>query len=219
MKKIILNKLLKKNFTSNQVTKFQKFLSSQNIILKKSNPFKFTFGKYKNIYLTLLSSTLIILVAFFIPMLKNMTSNKSKIAKINNSSKDFIKILEGEQIQEKSKIDEGLDLTNILEDVFKFEDLPEDTVRLSASTIEQLFDDINYTLEEVRKTKKVKPIRLSLLPNEIKQIENSKERKSLFIKIILPLILEENNRILLDRKRLFRILNKNKNSKKEKVCL
>ena len=215
MKKIILNKLLKKNFTSNQVTKFQKFLSSQNIILKKSNPFNFTFGKYKNIYLTFLSSTLIILVAFFIPMLKNMTSNKSKIAKINNSSKDFIKILEGEQIQEKSKIDEGLDLTNILEDVFKFEDLPEDTVRLSASTIEQLFDDINYTLEEVRKTKKVKPIRLSLLPNEIKQIENSKKRKSLFIKIILPLILEENNRILLDRKRLFRILNKNKNSKKE----
>ena len=215
MKKIILNKLLKKNFTSNQVTKFQKFLSSQNIILKKSNPFKFTFGKYKNIYLTLLSSTLIILVAFFIPMLTNMTSNKSKIPKINNSSKDFAKILEGEQIQEKSKIDEGLDLTNILEDVFKFEDLPEDTVRLSASTIEQLFDDINYTLEEVRKTKKVKPIRLSLLPNEIKQIENSKERKSLFIKIILPLILEENNRILLDRKRLFRILNKNKNSKKE----
>jgi len=215
LKKIILNKLLKKNFTSNQVTKFQKFLSSQNIILKKSNPFKFTFGKYKNIYLTLLSSTLIILVAFFIPMLTNMTSNKSKIPKINNSSKDFAKILEGEQIQEKSKIDEGLDLTNILEDVFKFEDLPEDTVRLSASTIEQLFDDINYTLEEVRKTKKVKPIRLSLLPNEIKQIENSKERKSLFIKIILPLILEENNRILLDRKRLFRILNKNKNSKKE----
>ena len=104
MKKIILNKLLKKNFTSNQVTKFQKFLSSQNIILKKSNPFNFTFGKYKNIYLTFLSSTLIILVAFFIPMLKNMTSNKSKIAKINNSSKDFIKILEGEQIQEKSKM-------------------------------------------------------------------------------------------------------------------
>ena len=215
MKKIILNKLLKKNFTSNQITKFQKFLSSQNIILKKSNPFKFTFGKYKNIYLTLLSSTLIILVAFFIPMLTNITSNKSKIPKINNSSKDFAKILEGEQIQEQSKIDEGLDLTNILEDVFKFEDLPEDTVRLSASTIEQLFDDINYTLEEVRKTKKVKPIRLSLLPNEIKQIENSKKRKSLFIKIILPLILEENNRILLDRKRLFSILNKNKNSKKE----
>jgi len=42
----------------------------------------------------------------------------------------------------------------------------------------------------------------------------SKKRKSLFIQIILPLILEENNLILLDRKKLFSILNKNKNSKK-----
>ena len=93
--------------------------------------------------------------------------------------------------------------------------LPQDTVRLSASTIEQLFKDTNYSLSEVRKSKKVKPIRLSLLPNEIKQIESSKKRKSLFIQIILPLILEENNLILIDRKRLFSILNKNKNSKKE----
>ena len=53
------------------------------------------------------------------------------------------------------------------------------------------------------------------MPNEIKQIESSKKRKSLFIQIILPLILEENNLILIDRKRLFSILNKNQNSKKE----
>ena len=165
--------------------------------------------------MTLLSSTLIIFIAFLIPFFSNMSSNIAKTPKINNSGKDFAKILEGQEIQEKTKIDEGLDLTNILEDVFKFEELPEDTVRLSASTIEQLFKDINYSLDLVRKTKKVKPIRLSLLPNEIKNIENSKKRKSLFIKIILPLILEENNRILLDRKRLFSILNKNKNSKKE----
>ena len=77
----------------------------------------------------------------------------------------------------KSKIDEGLDLSNILEDVFKFEEIPQDTVRLSASTIEQLFKDTNYSLSEVRKSKKVKPIRLSLLPNEIKQIESSTKKK------------------------------------------
>ena len=50
-------------------------------------------------------------------------------------------------MENKSKIDEGLDLSNILEDVFKFEDLPEDTVRLSASTIEQLFKDTNYSFK------------------------------------------------------------------------
>ena len=195
--------------------KFQKFLSTQGIIIKKKSSVTFIFGKYKTIYQTLLSSALIILIAFLIPVFSNMSSNVAKTPKINNSGKDFAKILEGKEIQKKSKVDEGLDLTNILEDIFKFEELPEDTVRLSASTIEQLFEDINYSLDVVRKTKKVKPIRLSLLPNEIKKIENSKKRKSLFIKIILPLILEENNRILLDRKRLFSILNKNKNSKKE----
>ena len=215
MKKNIFNKLLKRNFTNNQVVKFQKFLSTQGIVIKKKNSLKFDFGKYRTIYLTLLSSFLIILIAFSIPVFSNMSTNIATTPKINNSGKDFAKILEGQKIQEKTKIDEGLDLTNILEDVFKFEELPEDTVRLSASTIEQLFEDINYSLDVVRKTKKVKPIRLSLLPNEIKKIENTKKRKSLFIKIILPLILEENNRILLDRKRLFSILNKNKNSKKE----
>ena len=76
-------------------------------------------------------------------------------------------------------------MMNILEDVFKFEEIPQETVRLSASTIEQLFKDTNYSLNEVRKSKKVKPIRLSLLPNEIKQIENANKRKNLFIQIIL----------------------------------
>ena len=47
--------------------------------------------------------------------------------------------------ENKSKIDEGLDLSNILEDVFKFEEIPQDTVRLSATTIEQLFKDTNYS--------------------------------------------------------------------------
>ena len=51
--------------------------------------------------------------------------------------------------------------------------------------------------------------------NVQKKIESSKKRKNLFIQIILPLILEENSLILIDRKRLFSILNKNKNSKKE----
>ena len=83
-------------------------------------------------------------------------------AKINSSKSDFQKVLDGEDIQ-KQNIDEGLDLTNILEDVFKFDEVPQDTVRLSAATIEQLFKDTDYSLNKVRRTKQVKPIRLSLL--------------------------------------------------------
>ena len=215
MKKIIINKLIKKNFNPNQFLKLQKFLSSQGIIIKKRNSFNFGFQKFRTIYLTGFSSFLLILIAFIMPIFSEIEPKIAKNLKINESNKKFKKVLEGGEIEKKSKIDEGLDLSNILEDVFKFEEIPQDTVRLSASTIEQLFKDTNYSLSEVRKSKKVKPIRLSLLPNEIKQIENSKKRKNLFIQIILPLILEENSLILIDRKRLFSILNKNQNSKKE----
>ena len=215
MKKIFINKLIKKNFNPNQFLKLQKFLSSQGIILKKKNSFNFGFQKFRTLYLTGLSSFMIIMIAFIVPIFSEFEPKIAKNLKINESNKKFKKVLEGGDIENKSKIDEGLDLSNILEDVFKFEEIPQDTVRLSASTIEQLFKDTNYSLSDVRKSKKVKPIRLSLLPNEIKQIESSKKRKNLFIQIILPLILEENSLILIDRKRLFSILNKNKNSKKE----
>ncbi len=50
-------------------------------------------------------------------------------------------------------------------------------------------------------------------------IESSTKKKNLFIKIILPLILEENNRIKLDRRKLFNVLNKNKNTNLEKKWL
>jgi Bax protein len=89
-------------------------------------------------------------------------------------------------------------------------------VRLSAATIEELFKSTNYSLANVRETKLVKPVSLTLLPSEIKNIENIKKRKDLFIQIILPLIIEENNNIKLDRKKLFSILNKSKNVKEEK---
>ena len=216
MKKILINNLIKKNFNPNQFLKLKKFLSTQGIIVKKKTSFKFGFEKFKTLYLTGFSSLIIILMAFIIPLFSEISPKSAKNIKINESNKKFEKVLEGGALESKSKIDEGLDLSNILEDVFKFEEeVQQDTVRLSASTIEQLFKDTDYNLNEVRKSKKVKPIRLSLLPNEIKQIESSKKRKSLFIQIILPLILEENNLILIDRKRLFSILNKNQNSKRE----
>ena len=112
-----------------------------------------------------------------------------------------------------------MDNIQIFEDIFQYEDVPTSTVRLSASTIKQLFKETNYSLKNVRKDKVVKPVNLELLPNEMKMIESTEERKSLFIQIVLPLILEENNQIKFDRKKLFAILNRNSNSKSEKKWL
>ena len=219
MKKDLFSGLSKKNFDLKKFKELKRVLSKQGIIIKRK-PFSninFRFDEFKSLYLTGVASFLIVMFSFIIPLSVDIDNQiaSNNDSKINNSKTDFEKVLSGESIDEKEKVDEGLDLSNILEDVFKFDELPEDTVRLSASTIEQLFKDTNYSLSEVRRTKKVKPIRLSLLPNEMKSIENSGKRKSLFIKIILPLVLEENNRIIIDRKKLFSILNKNKNSKDE----
>ena len=112
-----------------------------------------------------------------------------------------------------------LNESDLLVDIFSLNDLETDTVRLNASTIKQLFEDTKYTLQDVRKTKLVKPVALTLLPNEIKMIESTSKRKEFFIQIVLPLILKENNNIKIDRKRLFSIINKSNNSDLEKKWL
>jgi len=48
---------------------------------------------------------------------------------------------------------------------------------------------------------------------------NTKKKRELFIKIVLPLILDENNKILEDRKKLFKILSKSFNTVGERVWL
>ena len=95
------------------------------------------------------------------------------------------------------------------------EDSLETGVRLKASVLYQLFEDTNYKLSDVRLNKIAKPVEIGKLPYELKEIQNTKKRKDLFIQIVLPLILEENNKILLDRKKLFAILNKNNNSRSD----
>ena len=125
-----------------------------------------------------------------------------------NQSEKLKKILIEDQ-------DSKLDQSFLFDDILEFDEQPTDTVRLSASTIEELFKSTNYNLIDVRKSKLVKPISLTLLPVEIKQIENTKKRKDLFIQIILPLVIKENNYIKLDRKKLFSILNKSQNTRAE----
>ena len=146
--------------------------------------------------------------------------NKNEIV-LNNSSINFNRVLEGKEIQNNRNLKESeeVDFKDLFTDVFEFDINEQDTVRLSASTLNQLFIDENYNLKDIRKNKLVKPISIDLLPSEIKSIENTRKKKELFIQIVLPLILEENKKIKLERKTLFSILNKNSNSEAEKNWL
>ena len=201
------------------ISTIKKILVEKGFIVRKRKNF-FHFNDFKSFYYTLLSGLIIIPIFFLIPLSveikRDLNLNKTVV---NNSQLDLQKVLDGKTLKKNDKVDEGLDIKNLFEDIFSFEEVPSDTIRLSASTVEQLFKETKYNLEDVRKTKIVRPVRLSLLPEEIKNIENTRKRKSLFIQIVLPLILEENNRIKLDRKKLFNILNKNHNSESEKRWL
>ncbi len=95
----------------------------------------------------------------------------------------------------------------------------DNTVSLNAETTLNLFEDLGYDLKGVRAGQKVKPIYLTKLPKDLKTLGNSKNKRDLFIKIVLPLILAENNKISEDREKLFKIIGKNFNTAGERVWL
>ena len=165
-----------------------------------------------------MSSFLLIFFFYSIPSL--IILKKEKSLEYQNNSKAILAYTLNQKGGGNIEADNyTLDEKDLLVDIFSLNDLETDTVRLNASTIKQLFEDTNYTLEDVRKKKLVKPVALTLLPNEIKMIESTKKRKEFFIQIILPLILKENSNIRLDRKRLFSIINKSNNTNLEKKWL
>jgi len=180
--------------------------------------------KTNSFYYTTLASFFLILFFGFMPSInKNLKIFFTVPETIENNSKlNFEKVLEGKEIELKGKEEtesEKIRFTDLFLDIFEFENLPNDVVRFSASTLEQIFIDNDYKLKNIRSSKIVKPVKIDLLPREIKSIESTKKRKNLFIQIVLPLILEENRRIQLERKRLFVILNKNNNSDSERKWL
>ena len=101
---------------------------------------------------TLLSSLLVISFFSITPVLIEFAINNEMYSKEfeNNSKDNFNKTLTNKNQNNVSKVDKGLLEKYVFDDVFNYEDLPSDTVRLNASTIKQLFKDTNYNLRVVR---------------------------------------------------------------------
>ncbi len=169
---------------------------------------------------TLLGSFVVIFIFYSLPLLINFTNNNILITnEFRNNSKSVLAYTLDKKINGTLDGDENFDERDLLTDIYSLNEKETDVVRLDASTIKQLFEDTGYKLDEVRKNKLVKPIALDSFPLEIKMIDNTKKRKELFLQIVLPLVLQENNNIRLDRKRLFNIINKSNNTKLEKKWL
>ncbi len=203
---------MKKTFSFSNLKLFSNFRLFSNLKLFKFFDKK-GLGSLPRIFV---SSVLIVTFFYISPTIINL------IEKRNNEFQNNSKAVLAYTLNKENSIEgdnQILDEKDLLVDIFSLNDLDTDTVRLNASTIKQLFEDTNYTLSDVRKKKLVKPVALTLLPNEIKKIENTKKRKEFFIQIVLPLVLQENNNIKLDRKRLFSIINKSNNTNIEKKWL
>ena len=201
----------------NSIFEIKKYLNKKGFIVKKKKKIRTNESGIDNLSRTFLSSLIIISIFFIAPLAINLTKEKIIFSKDyeNNSKNNLKKLLENGT----TKLDEKLNKKFLYEDILTFDEQPSDVILLSAATIEELFKSTNYNLKDVRKNKLVKPISLDLLPKEIVKIESAKKRKDLFIQIILPLVIDENNSIKLDRMKLFSILNKSKNTKAEQGWL
>ncbi len=221
--------MLKKNFFNfklnnlnffNQILLLRSKLFFFKIQRKNLKIFKFFDDKRIGSIPRILIASIFVVFSFYsLPLISNYTKKNFMITnEFQNNSKSILAYTLNKK-NEGTHSDNELDEKDLLIDIFSLNDLETDTVRLNASTIKQLFEDTEYKLDDVRQKKLVKPVALTLLPAEIKMIENTKKRKEFFIQIVLPLILKENNNIRLDRKTLFSIINKSNNTKIEKKWL
>ena len=136
--------------------KLKKILADKGFTIKKKKS-NFFLKDLKSFYFTALSGFFLILISSLIPLSVNIKQdiNVSKSTIDNNSNVNFQKVLDGKSIDQKN-VDEGLNIENLFEDIFSIEEVPTDTVRLSAETINELFRDTKYDLDIVRKKKNCK---------------------------------------------------------------
>ncbi len=153
----------KKLFPANQIINYLKkqgFTISQKKNRSEEN-------NIENIARTFLASVIIITTFFVSPIIVEFTKNTSFTSNDyeNNSKNSLKKLLE----KKNTELIKDVDKIFLFEDILIFDEKLADSVRLSAITIEELFKSTKYNLKDVRKNKLVKPISLTLLPNEIKK--------------------------------------------------
>ena len=177
-------------------------------------------NKGLNIVTRFFVSAFVVISFFYItPIFINFADKNFNNEEFTNNSKNILnKTLNKDKILENDLTVQN-DERELLYDILEENNSEINLVRYTTSEIDSLFKEVNYNLNDVRVTKLVKPVDIGLLPNEIKKISNTKKRKDMFIKIVLPLIVKENTKIRIDRKRLFTILGKNSNTDIERKWL
>ena len=198
----------KKKLTTSQIElillKNKIRLPEQSYNKKKIAEIKFKEQVVTNILITLFLITFVISLISVRPFIKTVT-NEIKFTYVAKEYK-----------------------SNFKNDDYKKKDSPEFSVNknqdenyigIDTQITLNLFENLKYDLKSIRLGQSVKPIYLTKLPKDLKKIKSTNKRKETFIKIVMPLILIENEKIIEDRNKLFKILGKQSNSMGEKVWL
>ena len=138
-----------------------------------------------------------------------------KIEKQNKAKKEIEKkplIQPDQKVQKKAEPKKEKSPSQVTELV-----LP--NLNIKTETVLSLFEDVEYDLKTVRYQKKVKPIYFTQFPKDLDEIKDTKLKKDTFIKIVLPLVVAENEKILDDKIKLKRITSKKMTTDKEKSWL
>ncbi len=163
-------------------------------------------------------------------VIENFKNEKSEIF-VEKKEKKIEKKIEKKVKQEKDKKKEvkkkelaklptkEKSKDSISKDPSQVKELVLPNLNLKTETVLSLFNDVEYDLTQVRYQKKVKPIYFTQFPKDLDEIKDTKLKKETFIKIVLPLVVAENDKILSDRLKLKKIISKKMTSDKEKSWL
>jgi len=207
MKKIIINQksinffkkireeILNNGFSRYIVDTFSPTFRFFSFVLKNINKIYFFLIKKLNLKKIFPYTVIVTLIIFtaFVPEMFKSTADKRKI--INS------------QTEEYTTNDPSID--QILKKSF----LTNDSKKLSLDFqqvlgIINLFEKSGYNLEKVRDGEPVANFFLAKFPEGISELDNIEQRKRIFIQILLPIVLSENEKIIEDRRKLTAIMNR-----------
>ena len=219
-----LNKTLKKlfdfinnyfNFVIFNINNFFKVLTKITIEgLNKIYYFNFEEKLLRKFFLRGAYSLLAVMLvssAFYIKRLVTDVNDLKISAEIKSEKKEKVKT------RDDTKKNESKNLVKKPQSSKKPYD-PENDYTLNTQTVLNLFEDLEYDLNVVRNKKVVKPIYFTRLPKDLNEIKSVTQKKETFLQILLPLVVAENEKILKDKRYLFKILKKNQ-SEKNKIWI
>ena len=137
---------------------------------------------------------------------------KQETKKPNIKIKKDIKKPENKVVEKVKKPEIKVKRNNVAEVI-----LPD--LNLKTETVIQLFKDVDYDLRTVRNEKLVKPIYFTQFPRDLDNLQSVQLKKETFIKIVLPLIVAENEKILDDKEKLKSLIDKKFTTETEKQWL